>query len=374
MVYLPPTDPQIRPAVSEDVSVRVGGETFTGWTGVTIQRGLEALAARVTLQTHPTLVRPFPIVPGDSLDVLVGAEQIVTGAIVDGLEAEVDPAGSSLTISARDQTAELVDSSTADTPSELRNVKLLELARILAAPFGVQVRSELTALEEGDAFELWRLQPGESPWAALERALRQRGALGITTPAGELLVTRPGENAADVRLVEGVNVKSTKLSYSHAERFGVYIAQGQDSDGEGSAALLAEVEARAIDPEIDRPRSLVVLAEGAVDEEDVRRRAEWEAIVRAARSAVLEVVVAGFRQEVGGRPWTVNERVRVEIASLQIEARMLVETVTFQRARHDDLAESFTTLRLVREDAYRPVGSVAPSENPFRALLARRQP
>jgi len=331
----------------DELELLVEGKAFSGWEEMTVARALDAVSAQFSLVVSDR--NPFPIRPGASCTVKVAGTVLVTGR-VDGLEFTGGPKGRSLTVAGRDLTADLVDCSELSDPGEWSDVGLLELAQFIAGPFGIEVRALFT--EELDPFILFRRQPGETAWSAIERACRLRGVLAFSNGEGVLLLDRPASTPASAALVEGVNVEEWTITVDQSNRFRDYYVRGQISGGDDySGQLAAEVEGTATDPAIRRFRPLLVLAEGALTFEDAADRAQWEATVRAARAARLEVLVQGWRQvPFTGPVWSINQLVQVRIPSAGLRRSLLVESVVFRRS----LEGTSTSLTLTRADAYRP--------------------
>lgn len=333
----------------DELELLVAGQAFSGWESMTVARALDALSARFSLVVSDR--NPYPVRPGDECTVRVAGEVLVTGH-VDGLEFKGDANGRTLTVGGRDRTADLVDCSELTDPGEWVDVGLAELAQFIADPFGVEVRALFT--DALDPFAVFRRQPGETAWSAIERACRLRGILAFSSGDGALLLDRPASTRSSVPLVEGEggNVEEWTITVDHANRFRNYFVRGQSSGSDDfSGELAAEIEGEATDEGIDRFRPLLVVAEGALTFDDAADRAAWEATVRAARAARLEVLVQGWRQTVGKGPvWSVNQLVPVRIPSAGLSRELLVDSVTFERST----SRTATRLSLTRPDAYRP--------------------
>lgn len=337
----------------DELELLVRGRAYTGWESMTLSRQLDAVAAQFQVSVADR--HPFPIRPEDECTVKVAGTTVLTG-FVDRIQSAGTSERREFTVAGRDRTAELVDCSAGVKPdtegevTEYVGATLLELARELAMPLGVEVRALFT--DEVAAFDLFRLQPGESCWSAIERACRRRGVLAFSSGTGELLLDRPASAQAAGRIVEGENVLEWTTEIDHASRFSVYVTRAQiPGSDEFSGIPALEVQGQATDRGVRRFRPLLVLGEGAMSFDDAEDRAAWEASVRAARSGRLEVLVPGWRQLTSSaRVWTVNETVAVRIPTDGIRTQLLVDSVTFQRS-----AEKTTTrLGLTRPDAYLP--------------------
>lgn len=335
-----PTDLQ-----ADEIELLVDGQAFTGWESMSVERALGAIAAQFTLGVADR--NPYPVRPGQQCTLRAAGLVLVTG-YVDAITVQgTARGGRSFQVSGRDRTGDLVDCSELSDPGEWSDVSLLELVTELAAPFGVPVRAALEDL--GAPFLLFRRQPGESAWSAIERACRLRAVLVFSSGDGELVLDRPATTSAVAQLVEGETILEWLLEVDHADRFRDYYVRGQSTD-EFAGELAAEVAGQATDPSIGRFRPLLVLAEGALTFEDAEDRAAWEATVRASRAARITCRTQGLRQGRGGPLWAVNQLVPVRIPTAAVNRRLLISGVKFRR----DSSGTTTELVLVRPDAYRP--------------------
>jgi len=330
----------------DELELLVEGRAFTGWESMTVARALDVVSARFSMVVSER--EPFPIRPGQECTVRLAGTTIVTGQ-VDALELKGDANGRQFTVAGRDRTGDLVDCSELTDPGEWSDLSLLELAQEIANPFGIEVRALFT--EELEDFFLFRRQPGETAWSAIERACRLRGVLAFSDGSGALILDRPASSSSATALVEGENLEEWAVRVDQSNRFRNYYVRGQTSGSDDySGQLASEIEGQALDPAVRRFRPLLVLAEGAVTFDDAQDRANWEAAVRAARAARLEVTVQGWRQTAPAGPvWTINQLVPVRIPSARMRRTLLVDEVTFERSG----AGTRTRLGLARPDAYR---------------------
>lgn len=323
---------------------------YIGWRSLSIRRSIESAVGVCTV----TGVKGSKILgkPGDRLRVQYGGENILVG-FIDKRKVTVSEGGTSLSYSGRDRTADLVDSSFRDWPAEWFEASLLQIARDLALPLGIRVLDDAQADEP---FPVFAFNPGEKGFEAIERACRLRGVLVETTPEGHLRLFRPEHQRAEGRLVEGENVLSFNLEEDHSERFSRYtvLAQSQTSDFLEPADSLS-IEESATDPAIRDRRSTVIIAEGGVDTQTARARAQWEAAVRAARSSSVNVGVQGWSQVGSGRPWRAGEIVHADLPSIAFKGDLLVTAVELS---FGESTGATAALELSRPDAFVPQPAV----------------
>lgn len=331
------------------VELTVNGQIFSGWTRVSVGRAIDAASGAFSLELtekYPGQDKPWVIEQGDDCTVALDGEIVIAGR-VDTIGSSFDANTARLSIAGRDKVADAVDCSAVHTPGEWSNIRLGRVLSILAAPFGVSVSVEV---DQGEAFSKFAVRPGETAFAAMDRAARMRGVLLVPDGAGGIIVTRPGESRAQDALVEGKNILSGEATRDNRRRHSVYIVRGQSAGTDfnfGDGAAL--VEGRATDKAVERYRPLIVNAASGVDNATAAKSAQWEATVRAARALSARVTVQGWRQS-GGQLWTPNRRVSVKSPRLRMDGDAIISQVQYVYGEGGTLA----TLTLVPPGAFEP--------------------
>jgi prophage tail gpP-like protein len=345
----------VSPASQDELELLVEGRAFTGWERVEVARSMEAASGTFEVQVSDR--DPLPIRAGQEVTVRLAGAVVIRGS-VDLVQVRGSARERALVIAGRDRTADLVDCSELTEPGEWHDIDLQRLVELIAAPFGVEIRSLLE--EELEPFLRFARQPGETAWSAIERACRLRGVLAHSSGDGALLLERPGRNLADVALIEGRNVLEWAAETNLRQRFSHYVVRAQHPGAdEFFADQSALVEGTADDEGIERFRPLLVLAEGALAFESAKDRAAWEATVRAARSNTVSIVVQGWRQRPDGRIWTLNELSHVVLPGAGLDQVLLVNELRHSR----DLEQgTLTEIGLTRRDAYSPQPDVDEAE------------
>lgn len=347
--------------MGELIEVLVRGKMLSSWESVSVTRSIDS-AAGVFEVAGPGR-SPYPVGPGDPVQVYASGELLLSGH-VDEIERSLTGRGATVRFAGRDRSADLVDCTAKG--SGWQNVGLVELVQALAAPFGVVVEN---AAGPRPAFETFQVRPGETAWAALERACRLRGVLVFPDGTGRLVLQEAGRELADIELVEGLNLVGATFSRNDAERFSVYTVLGQRQGADGlTAEAAALVTGAATDDGARGGRELVILAEATVTAQTAEERARWEATVRAARAVQVLATVNGWRQApdaAPGRLWRLNEQVAVRAPTLDLDRYLLVRAITFTKSG----AGERTQLELVRRDAFQPQPNLEAEDDPTAEWL-----
>ncbi len=339
----------------------INGEAFSGWESMSLSRSIQQVAGTFIVKVSGA--RSYPIARGDEVEVRMLDELVMTG-FVDVIEGRSSAENREIVIAGRDRTSDLVDCSATAEPGEWSGLTLAEQVERLADPFGIKVVDN-TPLGL-PVFDLFKLQPGETAWNAIERAARLRAVLAFPDELGRIVLERAGEVQAEGILLEDReigNILRSSIRTSDADRYQVYTVQGQragndDAWGDDVAAIIGT----ATDSAVGRFRPLLIQAEGQVTFENASDRAQWEATVRAARAFKVTVEAQGWRQTLrnaeAGPLWKLNQRVPIRIPTLQFEGELLLEGITFSR---DGESGTLSQLVFVRPDAYTPQPVIPPS-------------
>lgn len=330
------------------VALEVDGLGYTGWTALTIERSIEALAGSFDLELaakERTGAEDWEIADGAPCRVLLGSEVLITG-YVDAVSRFVDAGSRGLRVRGRDKAADLVDCSAVHKPGSWKSQSLEAIARALTAPFGVRV---VVTAPTGAPFKRFALQQGETVFAAIDRMARYRGLVAYSPGDGTLAIGNADTGRRGGRIAEGVNLISAEATRDTSERFSEYLVKGQASgDDSRSGVAASQVKGSARDGEVRRYRPLLVIGEEQADAASLRRRAEWEAAVRSGRGRPLSVTVPGWTTD-AGTVWSPGTRAACEIPSCRVSADMLIERV---RTLRDAEGGTTSELDLVPPEAW----------------------
>ncbi|WP_165184706.1 phage baseplate assembly protein [Caulobacter soli] len=332
--------------MADVVSLKIAGKSYEGWTSVSIDTGLDAMAGAFTIgltERWPGQPDKWVINPGEACEVFIGGDKVMT-AWIDRADYELEDKRHGVSIAGREKTGDLVDCAAIHAPSSWKNSKLEAIAAALAKPFGVKVSAKVST---GAAFS-FALQQGETVFEAIDRMSRQRGVLGLTTVDGNLELTRPGQVKAGYILAEGVNIERIRFTNDVKDRFSQYILKGQAGGGDFLLGTTAhQPKAQAADPGVTRYRPTVIINHDASSAGTLADQAKWEATVRAARAQQVTVTVTGWRDP-NGKPYVKDRLVPVDAPTVGVVGELLISAVKFT----DGPNGQRTDLTLTRKEAF----------------------
>lgn len=329
----------------------VGTVLHEGWKSLTIERSIEQASASFTMsltESWPGEPNPIRIKPGMACKVEIGNESVITG-YVDSVEIGHDANGHEIVVSGRSKTADLIDCSCVvdkANPGQFKNRTIKQIAEALAKPYNVEVVCGESDLPKIPKFSV---QTGETVFAAIERLAREEAMLVTDDRLGRLLLTRLGDQEVP-GLIHPGNILLANVRCDASQRFSEYIAKGQRAgDDENFGELVSGVSDLVTDPDIERRRVMVLKVEKAVTKAEAKKRAVWEAVTRAGKSAQVEVVVNGWRAS-DGLLWEPNAICRVTDPVLGVDGQLLIVSVRFSL----DEGGQLTSMVLAPPGAYTP--------------------
>ncbi|ENB6028570.1 baseplate protein [Shigella dysenteriae] len=339
--------------MNDNVTLRVNGREWGGWTSIRIGAGIERLARDFSVE----ITRQWPggdgvaslqprVKNGDKVEVLIGADLVVTGW-VEATPVRYDARSISVGISGRSLTADLIDC--AAEPTQFNGQSLVQVASALAKPFGIAV---INAGAPGGAIPGVQPDHGETVIEVLNKMLGQQQALAYDDPRGRLVIGGIGSGRAHTALVLGQNVISCDTEKSIRERFSTYQVSGQraGNDDDFGAATTTALRAKTTDASIGRYRPMAVQQTGQATGASCIARAEFESRQRAARTDETTYTVWGWRQG-DGSLWQPNQRIIVYDPVCGFNNReLLISEVSFTKDNNGTLTE----LRVGPPDAYLP--------------------
>lgn len=308
-----------------EVELTLGGQRFGGWEEVSIETSLETLSGSFSLSAAARgdgKDADFQFKAGEECRVSIDGETVITGWI-DTVEPSFDGESHMITIGGRDKAADLIDCSAVHKPGSWTNTALETIAADLAKPFAIGVTAKAST---APAIKKFSLQQGETVHAAIERLLRFRGLIAVSTSDGNVEIITPASGAA-ARQLSSQAMLSAQARHDVSQRFSEYIVKGQSSgDDRTFGKSASQVKSQAKDPAVKRYRPLLVVAEDQATAANLKTRAEWEASTRAGKAQSAEITVRGWR-DADGKLWARNSLLHVAHPWLFIEHAMLVTGV-----------------------------------------------
>lgn len=331
-----------------ELTLLIGTERIGGWKSVEVKRSITTMAGTFSVElTDIWGADPTGLVPELAVKVLIGDTVLLNGYI-DRMSISTNVNAYDISASGRCRTSDLVDCSVVNKPGMWKEIGLLKLAQELTEPFGIQVEQET---DLGDNLSAVSISTGETVLDVLSKVCEERAVLAIGNSSGNLSLTVAGNFHATDHLSYGGdtgNIISAEGQFNYRERFSVYQVKGQQKGtGRSWDAAITGPYGEATDEAIERFRPKLINSDKIITNAGAKKRAAWEAQVRAGRSNSISVTVPGWTQS-DGSLWRENLKVFTHIPPLRISTEMLIEEIVYTLANGGKTA----TMRLVHPSTY----------------------
>ena len=334
--------------IKDEVSIIVDGQSFDGWTTVSITKNLESIANSFSIglfDKFEGIKENWPFKHGQIVQINIGTERVFTGYI-EVIQPEFGPKRRGFIIAGRSKAGDLIDSYH-EGPSEYKNITLTNLAKELIAPFGLKVFESV----EPKIINKFAVKPGETIFEALDRAAREQGLCFISTRAGNIRLTRAARERSFSSLEQNINLKFGSGIYDASQRHNSYTVKAQTAGlPDFFGPLASQAEGQAFDLGITRHRPFIMVSESSADSGKAKIRAEWEASSRLAKATRVNTQVVGWTQE-DGSLWGINQVIAFTSSFLGLNRDLLSVVVTHT----DEVNQSkLTNITLTDPKAYAP--------------------
>lgn len=374
------------------IQLEVNGVVYSSFISGFVSSRLDALSNTFSFVTTSDKGRPLPFRGGESCRVIVDNELVLTGSI-EVVSVNYGPREHSISISGRDKTGDLLDSSldnfsddeiiaitggegapiipTAPGVSQLRGagdvrspITLVQLIEIVVA----KIQLDISVSEGINTFgielfnkaeDIFSIKSGENAFRFIEKAAKKRQVLLTSDAEGNIIVGKPSGTEINATLQnilnsETNNIISGAVTYDTTGRFRRYDVVSSlnplalNLAGAPDLAAVVSQSGRVFDKEIRISRQLVFSANSSSSAGQAIPRAQWEANIRKTRGRLYSVDVQGHSNPTGAL-WKIGTVVTVKDDFAGINDQMLINQVDFKLANNGG---SITSLALVDKQAY----------------------
>lgn len=345
------------------LQIEVNGVAYENFTTSTVRIALDSISGSFDFSAVSTEGRALPFSNGDACKIIVDGSQVLNGYI-EKISYSYSANEHSISISGRDKTADLIDSTTngIKLSPPLSLVQVIQAALDDIGATDISVSEETPTDDFNKAEEKISASVAENAFEFCEKLARKRQVLLTRDGNGGINITQGSgvdSGAAVQNMIDSIddsnNIISGSISYDLTERFSRYIVKSQlnpvalNFAGVTPAKEIVSQENKPVVDETMRAgRQLVIKAENSSSSEQAKLRAEWSANIRKARGRVYSCTVSGFTNSVGN-VYAPNQLIQVSDEFCEINAKMLLNSVEFS---FDITAGSIASLEFVDSNAY----------------------
>lgn len=234
----------------------------------------------------------------------------------------------SIEIEGRDNTMDLVDN-THSGNTEYKNLSVENIIKRLCAPFGITVSVHSTATSQSDTvLETYTANEGAYLVTLIGELCRDFGILAVNYGDKYLTLTGPRSTISEYSIEYGNVGTRGHYKYSNKNRHSSYVVKGYGigTDNNETSDYIS-ASGTFTDSIIKRTRPLTIFAENITDKDKCKKRAIWEARLRAGQSRKVYYTIPQWdHKEI---PFQINTLMNVIDKYSDINDKLLVDEIDY---------------------------------------------
>ena len=330
------------------MKIEIDGVQYRDFTSASSIRRLDALSNTFGFGTTSLDGLPLPFRGGEACRVFADEELILTG-FIELVNVDMGTEDHGIDVQGRDRTGDLLDSSM-DSKADIRASSLKRIIEKVIAHLDpttkkanrIQVVDEANPARFDPVKDVAAPEPGQNAFEFIEKLARKRQVLLTSNGDGAIVISSGSGTEVDATIQHRArddgsnNVQTFSVSYDTTGRFNLYKSTSQGNlvtlnlaGVVGNDQIVSQgANKSAIDEEIRKGRQWILVGESTMSSSENLKRARWERNTNRAKGKVYVATVTGFRNQTG-ELWGVNQIIQVNDEFAGIEAKMLVDSVTF---------------------------------------------
>jgi prophage tail gpP-like protein len=345
------------------ITVEVDGKQYFGFKTTSAEITLDTMSGQFSLNqaTLGSEISPFKV--GQECVIRVEDEQVITG-FIEAIEVNYDAEDHSITLSGRDKTSDVIDSSTdkniefqSDLSLKENILQTLEKNNIT----GIDVVDNVGDIPAFTRQEIESESIGEQIGDFLQSMAAKKQVFLTTDGMGNIVISRSQGALVDEALVSdpenpSSNILKATVRYNDSDRFNTYTVFSQENNaaatsfgGIFSGENITNRKGLATDSDIRTSRNIAIQADRAYTATQLQERSQWEANIRRVRSEVYTCTVRGHKRSDNSGIWKPDQKVQIKDVFAGIEKNMLINRVVYTQSNEG----TFSELSFVTEDAYK---------------------
>lgn len=338
------------------IEIEIDGQNLSDYIDGSVDIQLDQFCNSFSFTTTKDLQGAYNIFPEQECRIYINGKKAITG-VIDNVSPTEDAMSSTVNVTGRDRTCDVVDSDLPENISLSGEFTLVTVIQKVLEALGltdIEVINEITDLRKFTSADIVSAEVDKNCFDFINEYAQKVSALLITNEDGNIVITRAGNHRYSDKLLNEVgnennNILSSSAGYDYSKRFYKYIVYSQNNANTQTSNITIDNVAQkgiAYDTEIRQSRVLVMKANNACNSGNCQEIATLEANIRRANSLQYKCDVYGFQTN-NGELWKTNRLIQVFDEDNYIDSELLIKGVTF------NLGEgSTTTLDFALADAY----------------------
>ena len=343
-----------------EVIIEIEGNNLTDFINGSVDIKFDQFCNSFSFTTTKDLGKEYNIFPEDECRIIINGKVAMTG-IIDTVSPNEDPNSSTVDITGRDKTRDVVDSDLPEGISLSGNFTLVTVIQKVLTALGLEndikvvneLGNELRSFTQADIVSA---EVDKNAFEFINEYAQKVSAILITNAEGNIVITRAGKDSYPDKLVnilgegsEDNNIISSSAGYDYSQRFYKYIVYSQSNANTSTQNVSISNVAQkgyAIDDEIRASRVMVKKANNACSSAVCTEIATLEANIRRANSLQYSCDVYGYETN-DGNLWQINHLIEVYDEDCDIASELMIKGISFSLGEG-----AVTTLKFALADAY----------------------
>lgn len=339
------------------ITIEIDGVNFEDFETGGVSRRFDEFCGTFDFKCSKDDADDFNIDEQSYCTIYVNGKKVMTG-VIDKVSPSEDANSSSVNITGRDITCDIVDSTLPTSISlsgEFDLVTVVEkVIEALELQDLIKVINNIPDLKKFTPADVVSSEIDKNAFDFLNEYAQKVSAILITDEDGNIVITRAGEKTVPDKILNQFgnpenNVLSSSAGYDFSERYYKYIVVSQsNATTEKKEITLDSVSQKGIayDEAVRKSRVKVIKADNSCNSETCQEIATLEANVRRANSLKYNCSVAGYQLN-NGDLYSINTLMTVIDDDNFIESQLMVKGVSFEFGDG-----SITNLEFAPLDAY----------------------
>lgn len=340
-----------------NIQIEIDGNNLSDYIDGSVSIQLDQFCNSFNFTTSKSLVGEYNIFPEETCRIFINGKVAITG-VIDSVSPSEDADSSTVSVSGRDRTCDVVDSDLPIGISLSGNFTLQTVIEKVLTALGltdIKVVNEIDDLRSFTSADIVSAEVDKNCFDFINEYAQKVSALLVTNAEGNIVITRAGSKRYSDKLLNDIgnddnNIISSSAGYDYSQRYNKYIVYSQsNTNTQTSNVSISNVAQKgiAIDDEIRESRVMVMKANNACSSENCEEIATLEANIRRANSLKYSCEVYGFETN-DGNLWEVNRLIQVYDIDADIDSELLIKGLTFNMGD----SGSTTSIELALADAY----------------------
>ena len=340
-----------------NIVIEIDGKNLSDYIDGNVNIQLDQFCNSFSFTTTKTLQGEYNIFPEDECKIFINDKVAITG-VIDSVSPSEDADSSTVSVSGRDRTCDIVDSDLPEGISLSGDFTLVTVIEKVLTALGLTDIKVVNQIEDLRAFtkaDIVSAEVDKNCFDFINEYAQKVSAILTTNAEGNIVITRAGTDRYSDKLLNDIgneenNIISSSAGYDYSQRYYKYIVYSQSNANTQTTNVSIDNVAQkgiAIDDEIRESRVMVIKANNACGSSNCQEIATLEANVRRANSLKYSCEVYGFESN-DKQLWKVNKLIQVYDVDNDIDSELLIKGVTFNIGNNG----STTSLELALADAY----------------------